>query len=84
LLAVVMRVDYRTYRQPSFIWSSLGVVSLALGAVLFMPAHNHAHRWFSIGSLGIQPSELAKVVAIIFIAALLDCGCIGSTTSSTR
>jgi len=72
LLAVVMRIDYRTYRQPPFIWSSLGVVSLALVAVLFMPAHNHAHRWFSIGSLGIQPSELAKVVAIIFIAALLE------------
>jgi len=72
LLAVVMRVDYRTYRQPAFIWSSLAIVSVALGAVLFMPAHNHAHRWFGIGTLGIQPSELAKVVAVIFIAALLE------------
>jgi cell division protein FtsW len=72
LLAVVMRVDYRTYRQPAFIWSALGIVSLALVAVLFMPAHNHAHRWFGIGTLGIQPSELAKVVAVIFIAALLE------------
>jgi cell division protein FtsW len=72
LLAVVMRIDYRTYRQPPFIWSSLGVVSAALIAVLFMPAHNSAHRWFGIGTLGIQPSELAKVVAVIFIAALLE------------
>src|SRR5262245_17395774 len=30
LLAMVMRIDYRTYRQPAFIWSSLGLVSIAL------------------------------------------------------
>jgi cell division protein FtsW len=31
-----------------------------------------ARRWFSIGGLGIQPSELAKLSAIVFIAALLE------------
>ena len=38
LLSVVMRIDYRNYREPAFIWSFLGVVTLALVAVLFMPA----------------------------------------------
>src|SRR3954462_2515802 len=36
-LPVVMRVDYRHYRQPPVIWASLGVVALALVAVLFGP-----------------------------------------------
>jgi cell division protein FtsW len=72
ILAVAMRVDYRTYRQPLFIWSCLGIVTLALIAVLFSAPVNNARRWFSIGGLGIQPSELAKLSAIIFIAALLE------------
>ncbi len=71
-LAVVMRIDYRTYREPVFIWSSLGLVGIGLVAVLFSPPVNNARRWFALGGLGIQPSELAKLSAIFFIAALLE------------
>jgi cell division protein FtsW len=55
-----------------FIWSCLGIVALCLVAVLFSPPVNNARRWFSVGGLGIQPSELAKLAAIFFIAALLE------------
>jgi cell division protein FtsW len=72
VLGIVMRVDYRFYREPVFIWTSLGVVTLCLIAVLFSPPVNNARRWFSVGGLGIQPSELAKLSAIFFIAALLE------------
>jgi cell division protein FtsW len=72
LLGVVMRVDYRIYREPVFIWSCLGVVALALMAVLFSPPVNSARRWFGIAGIGVQPSELAKLAAIFFIAALLE------------
>jgi cell division protein FtsW len=71
-LAVVMRIDYRYYREPVFIWSCLGVATAALVAVLFGEPVNNARRWFSLGGLGIQPSELAKLSAIVFIAALLE------------
>lgn len=72
LLAVVMRIDYRTYREPIFIWTGLGVVTVCLVLVLFSPPVNNARRWFSLGGLGVQPSELAKLAAIFFIAALLE------------
>jgi cell division protein FtsW len=72
MLSVVMRIDYRTYREPTFIWSALGLVTLALLAVYFRAPVNGARRWFGVGSLGVQPSELAKLVAIVFIAALLE------------
>ncbi|HEY2153245.1 MAG TPA: putative lipid II flippase FtsW [Vicinamibacterales bacterium] len=72
ILSVVMRIDYRTYREPTFIWSALGLVTLALLAVYFRAPVNGARRWFGVGSLGVQPSELAKLVAIVFIAALLE------------
>jgi cell division protein FtsW len=50
----------------------LGCVALALVAVLFSQPVNHARRWFAVGGLGIQPSELAKLAAIFFIADTLE------------
>ena len=72
LVPLIMRVDYRHYRQPAVIWAGLIVVSLALVAVLFGPARNGATRWLGFGPLGVQPSELAKIVVIFFMAALLE------------
>src|SRR5215467_15413533 len=64
ILAIVMRIDYRVYREPVFIWTCLGVVAVALIAVLFSPPVNNARRWFGFAGIGIQPSELAKLAAI--------------------
>src|SRR5689334_9584522 len=72
LLGVIMRVDYKHYKEPIFLWTCLGGVLFCLVAVLFAPPVNNARRWFGIGGLGLQPSELAKLVAIFFIAALLE------------
>jgi cell division protein FtsW len=72
LVPAIMRVDYRNYRQPVVIWAGLGLVSLALIAVLFGHPINGATRWLGVGPLGIQPSELAKIVVIVFMAALLE------------
>jgi cell division protein FtsW len=55
-MSIAMRFDYRNYREPTFVWMALGVVVFALVAVRF----------------GVQPSELAKLSAIFFIAALLE------------
>jgi cell division protein FtsW len=72
LMPLVMRIDYRTYRQPAVIWMVLGVVAVALVAVLFARPVKGATRWLNIGSFGVQPSELAKIAVIIFTAALLE------------
>src|SRR4051812_8516781 len=72
LMPILMRVDYRRYRQPVVIWSALGMVSLALVAVLFGPRINGARRWFGIAGIGVQPSEFAKLVVIFFVAAILE------------
>lgn len=72
VVPVVMRIDYRTYRQPIVIWTGLALATLALVAVLFATPRNGATRWLGVGSLGIQPSELAKMAVIVFMAALLE------------
>ena len=72
VLGVAMRVDYRTYRNEAFVWGLLGAVVLMLIAVLFMAPVNGTRRWFGIGGLGIQPSELAKVACVFFTALMLE------------
>ena len=71
-MTLAMRFDYRNYRDPSFIWMSLGLVTVALVAVLFSTPINGSSRWFGIGGIGVQPSELAKLNAIVFMAAILE------------
>jgi len=72
VMSIVMRIDYRTYRNDKMIWLLLGVVGVMLVAVLFASPINGTKRWFGIGGFGIQPSELAKLAAIVFTAMILE------------
>lgn len=72
LLLGAMRVDYHHYRRPSVIWLMLGVVGIGLLAVFLFGPSNGARRWISFGGLSMQPSEAAKLAAIVFTAALLE------------
>ena len=72
VLSIVMRIDYRTYRNDKMIWALVGVVALMLISVLLRRPINGTRRWFGIGGFGIQPSELAKMAAILFTALMLE------------
>jgi cell division protein FtsW len=72
LLGLAARVDYRSLKQPVVIWTALGVSLAALVVVFFMSPVNGTRRWFAMGGIGVQPSELAKVAVIIFTAAVLE------------
>ena len=72
LVLVIMRIDYRTYRQPVVIWTVLSVVAVALVVVLFGREVKGARRWLDLGVIGLQPSELAKIAIIMFVAAILE------------
>jgi cell division protein FtsW len=71
-LAIVMKIDYRTYRNDALVWGLLGLVGLMLVGVMFSTPVNGAKRWFGVGGLGIQPSELAKIACILFAALVLE------------
>ena len=72
LLVAVMRVDYRRLKRPVVVWTVLGVTTAALIAVLFGPSINGTRRWFGIAGFGVQPSEIAKLAVVLFVAAYLD------------
>jgi cell division protein FtsW len=71
-LWVAMHVDYRAYRNDTFVWALIGAVGLTLLGVLFSAPVNGTRRWLGIGGLGIQPSEFAKIVCVFFTALILE------------
>lgn len=71
-MLAVLNLDYRRLRQPAAIFTAIFFVLALLVAVLFLDPARHAHRWIRLGSLSLQPSELAKLVLILFLAYFLD------------
>jgi cell division protein FtsW len=71
-LFTAMTIDYRRYRHRTLLLWAAGLTGLALAAVFLCRPVNSAHRWLGVGGLGIQPSELAKLVAVLFVATVLE------------
>ena len=72
LMGWLMHVDYRRLRSPAVVYSVLfGVVALLVG-VLFSPQLNATRRWFFIGGVSVQPSELAKLALVSFLAYQIE------------
>jgi cell division protein FtsW len=68
----LMNVDYRKFRQPMFIFTGMFVVLVLLVAVFFLDKSHATHRWIRFGPVGFQPSELAKLVVIFYLAWFLE------------
>jgi cell division protein FtsW len=71
-LLAAMRLDYHQLRRPVVIWSVLGIAVAGLLAVFFFNPRNGANRWIDLKFATLQPSELAKLAAIFFAAAILE------------
>lgn len=71
-MVAIMHVDYRLLRKPVVLYAGLCGVVMMLVAVLFGPEINNARRWFVIAGLSIQPSELAKLVVIPYLAYQIE------------
>ncbi len=70
LMLSLSRIDYRLLRRfaPHLM---LGALGLLLVVLMVGQEINGARRWIRFGSVGLQPSEIAKVTLAIFLAATL-------------
>lgn len=68
----LMRTDYRRLREPAVVYSSVCLVLLLLVGTLFLDKSHETHRWIRYGPVGVQPSELAKLAVILYLAWFLD------------
>ena len=67
-----MRMDYRRLREPAFVYPAIFLVLLMLIGAFFLDKSHATHRWIRFGPVGIQPSELAKLAIVIYLAWFLD------------
>src|SRR5690348_1752190 len=68
----LMNFDYRKLRQPKVIFTALSITLTMLIAVFFLDRSHDTHRWIRYGSFSLQPSELAKLALIVFLAWFLE------------
>lgn len=67
----LMHLNPAVLQNRRVILGSLGMVALALIVALFQSPINGTHRWIQFAGFQLQPSEFAKPVIILFIAAFL-------------
>jgi cell division protein FtsW len=63
-------IDYHFWQRTWWLWFAFAVILLALCYVPNIGLRiNGSRRWIGVGSVTFQPSELAKLAAIFFLAA---------------
>lgn len=70
-MIVIMHVDYRILQKKSVIYTLLGGVVLLLIVALLGPSVRGTRRWIDLGPVSLQPSELAKLVLVPYLAYLI-------------
>ncbi len=68
---VVASVDYHVLAEH-IAWIYVVTVGLLVGVLLFGSTVAGARSWFGIGSFGLQPSELTKLVVVVALARFLS------------
>ena len=68
----LMKTDYRRLREPAVVYPVVSAVLLMLVGTLFLDKSHSTHRWIKFGPLNLQPSELAKLAVILYLAWFFD------------
>lgn len=73
ILKIVLKFDLNYVKKNINIYLFIGIVLLILVAIPGIGVvRNGSRSWFSIGPVGFQPSELIKILLIIFTAKYLE------------
>ncbi len=70
-MAATAFVDYRRYRELALVAYGGVVLLLVMVVTGLGSARKGSQAWFQLGPFQLQPSELAKIVVIVVLAALI-------------
>ncbi|MGN0438952.1 MAG: putative lipid II flippase FtsW [Lachnospiraceae bacterium] len=66
-MCIVANCDYHFFKKISKL-AMIGIILMLIAVLIWGVASHGASRWLNIGGLSIQPSELAKLVIILYTA----------------
>jgi cell division protein FtsW len=69
---LMMQFNYQLLKNRRLVYGLLFVCTIALFSVFAFSATNGAHRWIKLRGVSLQPSEMAKLALIIFLAYFLE------------
>ena len=72
VMLIALRIDYRLYRRRPMVALAVGTTLVLLVAVLFLGSGAGTRRWFALGPFHLQPSEIAKLSIVVFLASYLS------------
>ena len=71
-MSIFMHIDYRRLLRQPMVYLAVVGSTLLLAVVLFTEDAHHVHRWLRFGPVQVQPSELAKIGLLLFLAYQLS------------
>jgi cell division protein FtsW len=71
ILIAALKIPLKYLENSKVVFLIFALQTISLLVVFLMPKINGSHRWIKMGGFTIQPSEFAKITAIIVTAFLL-------------
>ena len=72
LVAILLNIRRPVYKSPIVIFGLLGLTFGLLLLALLLPPVARTNRWVLLGGVRFQPSELAKLSLVLFLAWYVD------------
>ncbi len=70
LYFIIMSIDYKLYRQKLIQVLAYAIIAILLILIYVLNIKaNNTYRWFTLGSIDVQPAEFAKIVVILVSAS---------------
>jgi len=71
-LVFSVAIPFEVFKNKSFLMNGYLVIAFLLFLPLFMPSINGARSWIRIGAFSFQPSTLAQLFIIMYMAYILE------------
>ena len=71
LFIIILQVDYHFLTDGAVVFYILSIL-LLIGVLFFGKRISGAKSWFALGFFNFQPSEIAKIASILFLARFLS------------